>query len=139
MKTIQNRDVAEVFRRYPPSMRKKLMGLRKLVLEAASETDGVSEVEETLKWGEPSYLVRGGSTIRIDWKEKRPDQYAMYFQCQTRLVDTFRELYGDRLKFEGNRAIVFSEHDDVPGEILKHCIALSLTYHSRKHLPLLGA
>lgn len=139
MKTIQNRDVAEVFRRYPPSMRKKLMDLRKLVFEAASETDGVGELEETLKWGEPSYLVRGGSTIRIDWKEKHPDQYAMYFQCQTKLVDTFRELYGDRLKFDGNRAIVFRREDPVPSKILKHCIALSLTYHSRKHLPLLGA
>jgi hypothetical protein len=139
MKRIQNQDVAAVFRKYPPSMRKKLMYLRELVLEAASESDGVGEVEETLKWGEPSYLVRGGSTIRMDWKERHPDQYAMYFQCQTRLVDTFRELYGDRLRFEGNRAIVFSEHDKIPEEILKHCITLSLTYHSRKHLPLLGA
>jgi hypothetical protein len=138
MKTIRNRDVAEVFRKYPPSMRKKLMDLRNLVYEAASETDGIGEVEETLKWGEPSYLVRGGSTIRIDWKERSPDQYAMYFHCQTKLVDTFRELYGDRLKFEGNRAIVFRKDDPVPQEILKHCIALSLTYHSRKHLPLLG-
>jgi len=139
MEKIRNKDVAEVFNRYPPSMRKKLMYLRALVLEAASETEGVGEVEETLKWGEPSYLTKGGSTIRMDWKSAYPDQYAMYFNCNTKLVDTFKEVYGDTLKFKGNRAIVFSRQDKIPEAVLKHCITLALTYHNRKNLPLLGA
>jgi len=115
------------------------MYLRQLVFDAASETDGVGEVEETLKWGEPSYLVKGGSTIRMDWKNKNPDQYAVYFNCKTSLIETFRELYGDKFNFEGNRAIIFSDHDPIPDEVLKHCFSLSLTYHKIKNLPLLGA
>lgn len=138
MKKIDSSEVVEVFNNYPASMRKKLMFLRQLVLETASETEGVGEVEETLKWGEPSYLAKGGSTIRMDWKSASPDQYAMYFNCKTKLVDTFKEIYGDRLKFEGNRAIIFSEQDEVPTDVLKHCISLSLTYHTRKKLPMLG-
>ncbi len=133
-----NPRVAEIFDRYPKHMRKKLMFLRKLVLETASETEGVGEIEETVKWGEASYLTKGGSTIRMDWKKSKPDQYAMFFHCSTTLVDTFKELYGDEFKFEGNRAIVFHESDAVPVEKLKHCISLALTYHSIKHLPLLG-
>jgi hypothetical protein len=74
----------------------------------------------------------------MNWKEKKPHQYAMYFHCKTKLVDTFKERYGDKFKFESNRAIVFNEDDEIPIEELKHCIALSLTYHSRKHLPMLG-
>ena len=62
----------------------------------------------------------------------------MYFHCKTKLIDTFRELYRDKFKFEGDRAIVFDEDDDIPIEELKHCIALAMTYHSRKHLPMLG-
>ena len=94
-------------------------------------------LEETLKWGEPSYLTKGGGTIRMDWKKSKPDQYAMYFNCKTKLVYTFKELYKDEFKYEGNRAIVFHKNDKIPINELKHCILLSLTYHSRKHLPLL--
>ena len=138
MDNIENSDVAEVFNNYPQHMHKKLMRLRQLVLDTASETEGVSKLEESLKWGEPSYLTKGGSTIRLDWKESKPDQYAMYFHCRTKLVDTFKELYRDKFKFEGNRAIVFFKDDKIPIIELKHCISLSLTYHSRKHLPMLG-
>ena len=63
----------------------------------------------------------------------------MYFNCNTSLVDKFRELYGDVFMFEGNRAIVFGEADEIPVAELKHCISLALTYHRVKRLPLLGA
>ncbi|MGD8569437.1 MAG: DUF1801 domain-containing protein [Gammaproteobacteria bacterium] len=138
MDNIKNTEVAKVFKNYPTPIRKKVMFLRQLVLDTASETKGVGEVEETLKWGEPSYVTRSGSTVRLGWKKSTPHQYAIYFHCKTRLVDTFRELYRDTFKFEGNRAIVFSEDDEIPADELKHCISLSLTYHIRKHLPMLG-
>jgi len=135
---IETPEVAEVFSAYPKPMRKKLMFLRKLVLETASETEGVTHLEETLKWGEPSYIAKGGTAIRMDWKKTKPAQYALYFHCQTKLIDTFKELYKNKFKFEGNRAIVFSEDDEIPIYELKHCISLALTYHRRKHLTLLG-
>ena len=100
------KEVEEKFKSYPPAMRKKLGKIRQLILEVAKEND-LEAIEETLKWGEPSYLVKGGSTVRFDWKPKKPGQYALYFNCNTRLVDTFREIYGDKFTFEGNRAIVF--------------------------------
>ncbi|MGI9205689.1 MAG: DUF1801 domain-containing protein [Woeseiaceae bacterium] len=120
-------------------MRGKLIYLRKLILDVASDTPDIGELEETLKWNEPSYLAEGGSTVRIGWKKSSPEFYAMYFNCNTKLVDTFKEIYSDSLKFEGNRAIVFHRKDTVPVSALKHCIALTLQYHKRKHLPLLGA
>ena len=70
--------------------------------------------------------MKVGSTVRIS--EKKPDQVAMYFHCKTKLVETFKELYGGAFKFEGNRAIVFDVEDTIPVEALKHCIQLSLTY-----------
>jgi uncharacterized protein DUF1801 len=138
MDRIENSKVAEVFNCYPEEMRKKLMFLRHLILETALEIESLNKLEETLKWGEPSYLTKSGSTIRINWKKTSPEQYAMYFHCKTKLVDTFKELYRDVFKFEGNRAIIFNEADEMPVKELKHCIALSLTYHNRKHLPMLG-
>jgi hypothetical protein len=138
MKKIKNQEVAEIFETYPKHMRNNLMFLRQLVFDVALETEDVGDVEETVKWGEPSYVTKGGSTIRMDWKRSAPEQYAMYFHCRTKLVDTFKELYSGKLKFEGNRAIIFGENDQIPVDELKHCIYLSLTYHSKKHLPMLG-
>lgn len=137
MDIIENSLVAEVFNHFPAPMREKLMFLRQLIFESAAETEEINSVEETLKWGEPAYLTKTGSTIRIA-DTKNSDKYAMYFNCKTRLVDTFKEIYGDSFNFDGNRAIVFSIDDEVAIEELKHCITLSLTYHRIKHLPMLG-
>ena len=74
---IENADVAAVFDRYPERMRDKLLFLRRLIIETAATTEGVGELEETLKWGEPSYLTpqtKSGSTVRIDWKKKKEDE-----------------------------------------------------------------
>lgn len=132
-------EVSTVFDRYPNALRKKLMSLRQLILTTAAKIPDVGAVEETLKWGEPSYLVKGGTTIRINARNDQPNQYAIYFHCKTRLVETFKVLYGDTFRYEGNRAIIFNVDDEVPIEVLEHCISLSLTYHQRKKLPLLGA
>ena len=139
MERFNSLEVEEVFACYPAVIRSKMIYLRQLVLETAAEIDSVKSVEETLKWGEPSYLTKGGSTIRMDWKPSKPDQYAIYFNCKTKLIDTFKEHYMGEFKIEGNRAIVFELNDRIPVEELKHCIALSLTYHNVKHLPMLGA
>lgn len=127
--------VTAVFADYPEHIRGKLLFLRELIFETAVATEGVGELEETLKWGEPSYLTpqtKSGSTVRIDWKAKNADQYAMYFKCTTNLVETFREKYPVQFKYGGNRSIIFDVDDDIPVEELRDCIALAMTYHLRK-------
>jgi hypothetical protein len=135
---ITNPSVDDVFAKYPKPVAKQMKELRQLVLQAASEIDGLQKLEETLKWGEPSYLTKHGSTVRMDWKAKAPDQYAIYFKCTSKLVPTFREIYPSEFNYEGNRALVFSLDEEPPKEALKHCIKVALTYHKVKHLPLLG-
>lgn len=139
MDKIKNESVASQFQSYPDDIRGKLMNLRQLILDVALGVPEIGDLEETLKWGEPSYLAAGGSTVRLGWKESKPEIYAIYFNCNTKLVDTFKAVYSDTFKFEGNRAIVFHVNDAVHEEALKHCIALTLQYHKLKHLPLLGA
>lgn len=131
-------NTSEKLNSYPPPVKKKLAYLRKLIFDVARE-DGIDDLEETLKWGQLSYLAKSGSTIRIAWSSSTPDEYGVYFHCQTRLVETFREIYRDEFKYQGNRAIIFGMEDAVPKIALKHCISLSLKYHLVKKLPLLGA
>jgi uncharacterized protein DUF1801 len=127
--------VEAVFSGYPTALRSKLLALRRLILETAAATEGVGEVQETLKWGQPSYLTahtKSGSTIRIDRVKAGADQYAMYVHCQTDLVATFRELYPKEMTYGGNRSIIFDADDDLPEPALRHCVALALTYHLNK-------
>jgi uncharacterized protein DUF1801 len=133
--TFNNPQVEAVFLNYPKKTRQKLLYIRELIFKTANEAQGVGRVEETLKWGQPSYLTpetKSGSTIRIDQLKSDKEMYAIYFHCQTTLVDSFRELYSNIFKFEGNRCILFSIEDDVPEEELGHCLFLALTYHLSK-------
>lgn len=134
----QNPLVVSKFDNYPNKVKPQMDNLRSLILQTAEEIDSISEMEETLKWGEPSYLVKNGSTIRIDWKSRAPNQYAIYFKCTSSLVETFKVIFGDLFKYEKNRAIVFEIDEKVPTEELKMCIGMALQYHDLKNKPLLG-
>jgi hypothetical protein len=127
--------VQAAFDAYPKPLRPKLLALRRLILDTARNTEGVGAIEETLKWGQPSYLTpetKSGSTIRIDAIKANAGQYAVYFHCQTNLVETFRELYPSEFSYGGNRCIILNAADDVPEPALRHCVALALTYHLKK-------
>jgi hypothetical protein len=126
--------VPAMFESYPRPVKAKLLALRKLIRDTAKSTKAVGAIEEALKWGQPSYLTtesKSGSTIRIDQVKAVPGQCAVYFHCQTNLVETFRELYPD-LKYSGNRAILLDARHKLPEAELRHCVGLALTYHLRK-------
>ena len=131
---ITNPDVSAVFERYSDTMRARLMHLRKLILEVVAENPAIGEIEETLKWGQISYLPvkrRVGTTIRID-RVKNSEQYALYVPCSTTLLDSYRNIFADTFDYEGDRAILLNPQDELPEDALKHCIELALTYHLKK-------
>lgn len=132
-----NPEVSAVFKSYPQEIRSKLLFLRQLILNTADSLEEVGALEETLKWGEPSYLTpktKSGSTIRIAWKESQEEQYSIYFKCTANLVPAFKEKYPKAFRYGGNRSIDFNIDDEVPVKALKNCIALALTYHLNKKL-----
>lgn len=135
MKPFKESSVADVFEAYPEKVRGKLLCLRELIFETAAKTFGVGELEETLKWGQPSYLTsktKSGTTIRIDAVSSASDSYAIYFHCQTTLVETFRKRFGGKFQYQGNRALLFNVNEAVPEKELSECITLALTYHLKK-------
>lgn len=132
-----NPEVATIFDSYPSKFKKKLLILRQLIFETAVMLESVGDIEETLKWGEPSYLTpksKSGSTIRIAWKEAKKDHYSIFFKCTANLVPAFKEKFSSKFTFGDNRSIDFRLIDKVPEKELKQCIALALTYHRNKKL-----
>ena len=69
--------VNSIFENYPDTVRDKMQYLRELVLETAEAMPEVSVLEETLKWSEPSFVTKNGSTLRMDYtgKDTKPICY----------------------------------------------------------------
>ena len=129
--------IEQIVLSYPPRAQQCFHKIRDLIYQVARE-NSLGNIEETLKWGEPAYLIKGGSTLRVDWKAKSPDNLYLFFNCNTVLVETFREVFFDVFEFDGKRAIKLNTNKAVPIEELTQCITVTLRYHKVKHLPLLG-
>ena len=50
------------------------------------------------------------------------------------MVDSFKTMFPTTFRFEGNRALVFDERNEVPLEALRICIKMALTYHQKKYV-----
>ena len=124
--------VTAVFESYPAAVRERLLRLREMIIATAADTPGVGTLQETLKWGQVSYLTPesgSGTTVRID-VDAASGQPAVYVNCQTNLVDGYRALYPEAFEYQGTRAVVIGEAPDEAA--LRHVIAQALTYHLRK-------
>ena len=112
--------VKEKLHTYPKPVREKLHFLREMIFEVAKNTEGVGEIEETLKWNEPAYLTKNksGTTIRIDWKANNPNYIGFYINCKTTLIDTYRSLFPE-LNYEGNRAILLPVDQPLPKDAIR--------------------
>lgn len=127
--------VAQVFQTFPSDVRRELLAVRELIFETAASTPGVGKLEETLKWGEPAYLTSrsgSGSTIRLGSMKATPGKYAVYFNCRTSLVETFRSLFPREFEYENSRAIVLTIGAAPPLDALAFCLAAALTYHASR-------
>ena len=124
--------VAAVFEGYPAAARQWLLRLREMIIATAAATPGVGALEETLKWGQVSYLTPesgSGTTVRID-VDAETGRPAIYVNCQTNLVEGYRQAYPEAFDYQGTRAVVIGEEADEAA--LRHVIAQALTYHARK-------
>jgi Domain of unknown function (DU1801) len=111
-----------------PALAAQFAPLRQLIVETAAALPQVGVLEESLKWGEPSYTPQKkntGSSVRI--APRKDGRVALHFICHTGLLDEFRELY-PHLEFEGKRGIIVDLAKPLPTEELRHCIGLALTY-----------
>ena len=118
--------VAAAFAAFPETLRARLLALRALIHDTA---DG--PLTESLKWGQPAWRPatgKAGTTVRLGAPKGSADIVALYVPCSTTLVETWRDLYGDVLRFDGKRAILMRAGEEPPREVLAHCIRLALTY-----------
>lgn len=128
-------EIAAVLAGHPPAVQARLLEVRALVFAVAGETEGVGPLSETLKWGEPAYLTAAsgsGTTIRLGVSKTAPRAAAVFVNCRTRLVDGYREQFGDVFEFEGTRALIVRADGPMPEVPLRICLRAALLYHRRQ-------
>lgn len=129
-----SKGVAATVKDCPPAAAAHLRDIRAMIYDIAAARADIGQITETLKWGQPAYLTekpRSGTTIRLGWDESG-ETVSVFVHCQTSLVESWRARYDDTLTFVGNREIRLLTAAPLPRKPLAHCIAMALTYHSRK-------
>ncbi|EFL88717.1 DUF1801 domain-containing protein [Ahrensia sp. R2A130] len=132
--TIIPPDVAAAYGSFAPELRKSADAFRNEVIETIKAHPEIGELEETLKWGVPSYLSKRaniGSTIRIA-PVKNTNEIGMFFICTSGLMDEFREIYPDTFTYHGTRTLTLKRDLAECRDELRHIIALALTSKLRK-------
>lgn len=128
-------NVLPAYQLFPPEHRNTLLEIRELIFETASTDPRIGVLLEELRWGEPAYITankKTGSTIRLGI-EKASGLPALFFICNTSLVEDFRNQFGELLTYSKNRVVLIDRSDSQHKSALGMCIASALTYHLRKN------
>lgn len=124
--------VAAVYNAMPKGPRQRLSELRALILAAARP---IGPLDETLKWGQPAYLLttpKIGTTLRLWWSPKTPDTCGVYVPCSTDLVDQWRDRFAAEFDFSDNRAALVAVEGDYSSDAMAQMMSMALTYHRDK-------
>ncbi|WP_420332386.1 DUF1801 domain-containing protein [Roseibium sp.] len=124
----------EIYGHYAPPVRQRLLQLRRLILETARKNAAVGDLQETLKWGQPSFMTvkpKTGTTIRIDKDKSEVSDVVLFVHCQTSLVSEWRVLY-PHLCFGGNRSVHFRADEPLPEAEISQMVSMALRYHLYK-------
>lgn len=123
-------NIENKYNSYPPEYQTPLLRIRQLIYEVASKIPAVGEIEESLKWGQPSYKSKLGTPIRLDRFDD--GKVAVFVHCQTTLIEEFKSLFRETLEFSKNRAIIIDIHKELPISELALFIEKALLYHDKK-------
>ena len=97
--------VRDAYAAFPQRARETLMALRTMIYEIG-ETLPVGRIEESTKWGQPSYATPDtnlATPIRLGLS--KAGDPAIFTHCQTTVMNDFRALAPTNIAFDGNRAV----------------------------------
>jgi hypothetical protein len=72
--------------------------------------------------------ARSGTTVRLGVS---PGACAIFVNCNTSLLATYRDLNPDVFAFEGDCALVLPAGGALPVEAVRHCVRLARTYNRK--------
>ncbi|WP_232227806.1 hypothetical protein [Leptospira wolbachii] len=108
------------------------MEIRDWVYDLSVADARIGEIEECIKWGQPSFLTpitKSGSTIRIG--KVSDTEFALFFNCKTTIAQEIAIEFPE-LKCDGKRALYFAANQKLAKTKVISCLQKALLYHKRK-------
>ena len=130
MHPFQSPKVQSAYDAFDDAQRDIALMLRDLIFAVAADTPQAGVVEETLKWGQPSYLTprtKSGSTLRIG--TTKAGDTGIYAHCGTTIISDYVATFPGDDRIDGNRGVLFASKDEINTDRLRHLIRHALTYH----------
>ncbi|WP_238365598.1 DUF1801 domain-containing protein [Mesobacterium pallidum] len=124
--------VAAAFDAMPGPARARLLALRGMILDVAAEDPAIGPLDESLKWGQPSYATPSGSGTPLRLSLAKSGDPAILAHCQTRVIPDFRALFGAEFAYDGTRAVHLPLDRPLATEPLRLLIHSALTYRLRQ-------
>lgn len=121
----QTAAVARAYGAFSPAHRAPLLVLRHLILDTAAGLD-LPDVQESLKWGQPSYTTAKSTPIRLG--VAKTGDIAILTHCQSSVIPDFRALFPEDFQYDGNRALILGRNGTVPARQLRLLIQAALAY-----------
>lgn len=125
-------DVSDIVESWPAAAQQIFFDLRDLIYATAADDPAIGPLTETLKWGEPSFLTevtRSGSTLRVAWKAKYPDEIGLFVICRTDMLADIRDLFPQDFRFEGTRAAFLPLETPINADAVAFLVRRALRYH----------
>ncbi|PKA24535.1 hypothetical protein [Leptospira meyeri] len=129
---IPSEEVSSYYFNLTPVMFDKFMEIRTWIYELSESDERIGEIEECLKWAEPSFLTpktKSGSTIRIGKVDD--SEFSLYFNCKTTIAKEIAIEFPE-LNCDGRRALYFKTNQKLSKTKLIVCLKKALLYHKRK-------
>ena len=120
--------VQAAYHAFDPAPRAILLTLRALIYDTA-KTLPVGRVEETLKWGQPSYATpdtRAATPIRLG--VTKSGDVGIFTHCQSTVMSDFRALAPPKMRFDGNRALLLPPSEPIVINDITPLIRAALSY-----------
>ncbi|GGA30547.1 DUF1801 domain-containing protein [Neptunicoccus cionae] len=118
-------EVQAAFNSFPPAEQEKLLAVRRLIFDSAVAVEA-GAVTETLRWGQPAYLVKRGSSLRLG--VGKTGQAAIFAHCQSSIIGSFATAFGGDFALDGNRAVYLDRVGPEELEKLRFLILHGLQY-----------
>ncbi|MGH1463908.1 MAG: DUF1801 domain-containing protein [Cognatishimia sp.] len=122
--------VTEAFDAFPDQTRPGLLKLRDLILTEAQNLPQIGQVQEVLRWGQPSFItpkVKAATPLRLG--THKASSFALFAHCQSSVISDYGLRFPGWDRLDGNRAVLFDDISDIEPFRLGTLIRHALTYH----------
>lgn len=121
-------DVRATYQSWPAPAMQQAWQVRTILLDTAPAI-GSAPVVESLKWGEPALRPRrGGTTLRIAWSPRQPDDIGLFVDCKTDLCQRMSGDFPQAFSYAPPRAMYLPVAGDLPKDALRHLARIAFRY-----------